>query len=1140
MQAKGEGLSAAGRFLAGRSTNQSVRGVKHAPSRLRLVCPCLILALAWSIAGTFVGQLAVAAEDLQTQLSDESTSTLLADAGRLGDPQQGALLFYQSTLGCAKCHQLDDGTRSLGPNLAVELRSQADVNLVESLLRPSAVIRPAYQTLTIERTDGRVQTGTLVSETPEVLTLRDASEPTQELQIPTSEIAHRVVQPESLMPAGLASLLANRQQFLDLLKFLQEIREGGPSRAAELRPAELLVAAPLPAYESQVDHRGLIESLIVQQNPESLQRGEAIYQRVCASCHGTIDKVGSLPTSLRFAEGRFKNGSDPYTMYRTLTHGFGLMVAQRWMVPRQKYDVIHYIRETYLKPKNPTQYFAITDTYLGALPVGNTWGPEPSEVEPWTAMDYGQFLTASYEFGDDAGNIAQKGIAVRLDEGTGGVARGRTWLVFEHDTMRVAGAWSGDRFIDWTSILMDGQHGVHPHAVGDLILANPTGPGWANPESQSWSDEVRVEGRDGRRYGPLPRNWAQFRGLYQHGERVVLHYTIGGTSVWESPGMLNWPAEANVPTPTPGPSPVITRSLRLAPHEGPLRMRVAKLTSDELAPVGQDGRVVVGTASLPHAERRLMAGWQGSSADARWSMSADHDLVLEFPASDQTTECVIWSGQPGAGESLDYAARQIGKQLPQLDLDFLMSGSPTRWPEQLTTAKTRAVTSGPFEVDILEHPVQNPWNSRLRITGFDFYPDGDRAAVCAWDGDVWLVSGLLGNDGQLTWRRIASGLFQPLGLKIINDVIHITCRDQLVRLHDLNHDQETDFYECFNSDHQVTEHFHEFAMGLQVDAAGNFYYAKSARHALPAVVPHHGTLLKVTPDGQHTEIVARGFRAANGVCLNPDGTFIVTDQEGHWNPKNRINWVRPGGFYGNMFGYHDVTDSSDQAMEQPLCWITNDFDRSPAELLWVDSPKWGPFQGSLLNLSYGYGRIFLVPHESIDGQMQGGMVQLPIPDAPTGLIRGRFSPVDGQLYVCGMYAWAGSREQPGGMYRIRYTGEPAYLPLQIHAHTEGIDLVFSDSIDGDFARDTDHYHVEVWGLKRSENYGSPHIDQHPLRVASAEVLVDGRTLRLHMPDIRPTWSMEIRYTVQSPAGKRVSGRIHNTIHHLNPPTNSSR
>ncbi len=63
-------------------------------------------------------------------------------------------------------------------------------------------------------------------------------------------------------------------------------------------------------------------------------------------------------SSLRFASGVFKNGSDPYRMYQTLTLGFGQMPPQTWMVPVQKYDVIHYIREEYLKAANPDATFA--------------------------------------------------------------------------------------------------------------------------------------------------------------------------------------------------------------------------------------------------------------------------------------------------------------------------------------------------------------------------------------------------------------------------------------------------------------------------------------------------------------------------------------------------------------------------------------------------------------------------------------------------------------------------------------------------------------------------------------------------------------------------------------------------------------
>ena len=131
--------------------------------------------------------------------------------------------------------------------------------------------------------------------------------------------------------------------------------------------------------------------------------------------------------------------------------------------------------------------------------------------------------------------------------------------------------------------------------------------------------------------------------------------------------------------------------------------------------------------------------------------------------------------------------------------------------------------------------------------GFDFFEAGNAAAVADWDGNIWLVEGLnglperltstSGSTTTLTWKRIASGLFQPLGVKIVDGQIYVCCRDQICILHDLNGDGETDWYQNFNNDHQVTDHFHEFAMGLQRDNDGNFYYAKSARHALTALVP---------------------------------------------------------------------------------------------------------------------------------------------------------------------------------------------------------------------------------------------------------------------------------------------------------------
>ena len=468
---------------------------------------------------------------------------------------------------------------------------------------------------------------------------------------------------------------------------------------------------------------------------------------------------------------------------------------------------------------------------------------------------------------------------------------------------------------------------------------------------------------------------------------------------------------------------------------------------------------------------------------------------------------------------------------PPADLKSLLHGGPPRWDRDLITQGTMGDSNGPFAVDTLAYPEggANPWQTWMRMGGFDFFADGRRAAVCTWNGDVWIVSGVDGDLRELHWKRVAAGLFQPLGLKIVADTIYVTCLDQIARLRDLKGDGENDFYECFNNDQQVTEHFHEFAMGLQTDREGNFYYAKGGRHALPAVVPQHGTLLKVSRDGSKTEIVATGFRAPNGVCVNEDGTFFITDQEGHWTPKNRIDLVRPGKFYGYMWAYDHPESGADDQMEQPAVWITNDMDRSPGEIVRVKDDQWGPFHGALLNISYGMGRIFLFPNETVRGELQGGVVQLPVPDFPTGIMRGRFHPGNGQLYVCGLVGWASNQHQDGGFYRVRYTGHPANLPIALHAGRKSFEITFTDELEAVSARDPGNYAVKVWSLRRSEAYGSNHYGEHPLTVASAALAADGKTVRLELPDLAPTQGMEIKCSLHAKDGTSFSRTIHNTI-----------
>lgn len=503
-------------------------------------------------------------------------------------------------------------------------------------------------------------------------------------------------------------------------------------------------------------------------------------------------------------------------------------------------------------------------------------------------------------------------------------------------------------------------------------------------------------------------------------------------------------------------------------------------------------------------------------------------VILRIPAGSTPLNISIRLAKNGGADS----AAPPGQVSEPLDLSTFTRGGPPAWRETIPAPVVASGADGPFSWERLTLPLGNPWRSRLRTSGIDFLRGGSRAVVCTWDGDVWQIDGLDDPAGELAWRRIAAGLFQPLGIKVRDGAIFVTCRDQLVALRDLNGDGETDFYECINSDHQVSEHFHEFAMGLQTDPAGNFYYAKSARHARTALLPQHGTLLKIAADGSQTEILARGFRAANGVCLNPDGSFFVTDQEGHWMPANRINRIRPGPvlFYGNCWGGGAPADTSDAVMEPPVCWLEPRFDRSPAELLWVKHPGWGALRGGLLTLSYGYGRIGVVLRDSAAGVEQGAVCALPIPDFPTGLIRGREHPISGDLYVCGLAAWATSAtQQEGGIYRLRPTGNPARLPVGWKVGDRSIELTFSEILQTADPLTPGNFVVKAWGLRRSANYGSPRLNETRWPVMEASILADGRTLRLAVPDLQPSDVVEITCKLMDEAGNESVRVIEGTI-----------
>ena len=179
---------------------------------------------------------------LEKQLLAEGSAVLAKAARQQGDATRGAVLFYQPHLTCTKCHTFGEESSPLGPDLTKPEKKATDVFLVESILEPSKEIREGYEPVVVITDEGLTVTGLLVEDHAKRLVLRDPNEDDKLITIPKDAIDDQAESTVSIMTPALVDQLANRQQFLDLVRYVMEITEGGPQRALELEPDPSLYA----------------------------------------------------------------------------------------------------------------------------------------------------------------------------------------------------------------------------------------------------------------------------------------------------------------------------------------------------------------------------------------------------------------------------------------------------------------------------------------------------------------------------------------------------------------------------------------------------------------------------------------------------------------------------------------------------------------------------------------------------------------------------------------------------------------------------------------------------------------------------------------------------------------------------------
>lgn len=829
--------------------------------------------------------------------------------------------------------------------------------------------------------------------------------------------------------------------------------------------------------------------------------------------------------------------------------------------------------------------------------------PEKKKQQRFAEMDYGPFLTASIisdpraKFdngpGSFTGDSTARGVAIKLSDDW------RDGVVFDMDLMRISAGWV-DGNLKLTGLISDGNHGPGPTIGVPPLFQTPHLPGWAGPDG-TFKDPRRSTIDPLPPPGPLPRDFAHYKGLYRHGDKVILSYSVGSANVLEMPSLVGgvdpaavdaakselwdkeyanrivveggvqvnlgeiqddfnrrWPSFLEEWKKSHGGAKAIVRTIWIDKTDKPLAIMIAdsnpvypypgckkqaniadaKTGDVKVAADGTSGTVIDTNVALI----------TGAAAGARLEANASQ-LIAKVPASREAITLQIYLGG-GDKAAFDQLVQHAHKPI---EPEGLVRGGPSLWKETVTTkGKLGEAKKGEaYVVDSLALPNDNPYKAWIRPGGMDFFADGTRAAISTWSGDVWVVSGIDEKLENLTWKRVATGLHQPLGLKIVKDQIYTLGHDQITHLVDLDGDGEADFYENVNNDWELTSAFHAFAFDLQTDPQGNFVFAfGSPVHAggggFQKITNHHGTILRVSPDGQKMEVVAAGLRAPNGIGMNPEtGQITSSDNQGTWVPVCPIHWVKPGAFLGVVDSAHRPMKSTDKKPDpaeqpKPLAWLPYPkVDNSGGGQVWVTSDNWGPFKGDLLHTSYGTSSLWKVMYEEINGQVQGGVAKFPVKFTSSAM-RPRFNPKDGQLYVAGLRGWQSNAASDGGFDRVRFTGGEVRMPKSLHVTENGVAITFTCALNPEDANDPQNYSVEAWNVRWTGAYGSaeykpsnPELKGHDTwKVKSAKLQSDGKTVVLEIEGIKPVMLMSIDYDISSADKEQMRSSIYNTIHNL--------
>ena len=423
-----------------------------------------------------------------------------------------------------------------------------------------------------------------------------------------------------------------------------------------------------------------------------------------------------------------------------------------------------------------------------------------------------------------------------------------------------------------------------------------------------------------------------------------------------------------------------------------------------------------------------------------------------------------------------------------------------------------------------------PVTDEAMPTNLCWRPDGT-LVVSSLEGRVWLGRDTDGDGLEDQLRPFSDDLAAPYGVAAAGEAIDVINKYGLLRLTDADGDGRAERMECIASGWGHTRDYHDWAVGLPRDAAGNYYAAIPCQqdNRSEAAARLRGRAVKLVPREPGPDNPRRyaieefcaGLRFPQGLALSPAGELFATDNQGNYNPFNELNHLVPGARYGFINQLESKPGFSPR-FQSPAVEIPHPWTRSVNGLCFLATPgetnaardteRFGAFAGHAIGCEYDTRRLVRMSLEQVAGEYQGAVYPFsrePIGDEATfeGPLVCQVSP-HGDLYVGNIRdsGW-GAGSNTGSLVQLRRQSDAPGI-AEVRVAEGGFVIEFTTPIDAGVAANPASYSVVSYRRISTPAYGGEDVDRRAEKIRSVHVAPNARSATLSFGELRESFVYE--------------------------------